>query len=254
MRRLEVAKAFFTRPKLRIEILCDHWNWPYDYQIRLRTMAGLTPTSSRDVQLDNAKGVYTMHIDSRNLDSNSLLGKALKNIDADGDGEIEQVSLNIIWKADGQNTYSPPSPTLFARLHPRAPWSRSSSPPRTPPAAPPPVVHVAVMPPPLHRPCTAPAPPPTRRSTPPLPRSPPTAPRRARPGTTGTRSSPIVPCTATATASGPANALIMLASSAPRPRVPSPPPPPPAPCPGPVQFDRARAAHAVGVPASAFGP
>ena len=61
-------------------------------------MTELTAASPQDVQLDNAKGVYTMHIDSRNLDSNSLLGKALDQIDADNDGKIEQVCLpRIIW-------------------------------------------------------------------------------------------------------------------------------------------------------------
>ena len=61
--------------------------------IHYHTMTELTAASPQDVQLDNAKGVYTMHIDSRNLDSNSLLGKALDQIDADNDGKIEQVCL-----------------------------------------------------------------------------------------------------------------------------------------------------------------
>ena len=92
-------------------------------------MAGLTPTSSRDVQLDNAKGVYTMHIDSRNLDSNSLLGKALKNIDADGDGEIEQVSLNNLVVPTDKTPTAPPPP-LSSDPNP------SPSPPPPPPREP----------------------------------------------------------------------------------------------------------------------
>ena len=71
-----------------------------------------------------------MHIDSRNLSPDSLLGKALDQIDTDNDGEIEQVSL-----------YSP-LPCLSPHTHPQHGYSfthslpRSALLPRSPPSSP----------------------------------------------------------------------------------------------------------------------